>query len=120
MDSFVRRLVVVALMSVPPMASGGAQEPSALPELSRRVSEIVGGLWSVPPERIQLEWGAVLDPSSLTADVGLELRGTGRDGWFGVLIQRDDRPPFAVRIRAGINDTVAVAARALTGSLGSR
>lgn len=113
MDSFVKPVIVVSFLSVLLFAQIGAQEPDVPPQLSRRISEAVAGLWSVPVERVLVEWGVVVDPSSLTADASFELRGSGRDGWFGVLVQRVSDPAFAVRIRAGVRDTVAVATRAL-------
>lgn len=86
----------------------GGQAPEAL---QNRVREELSRRWQVPAERLVLDWGSVhWSGDSLPP---LRLLGSGRGGWFVVVLD-DNASPSAVQVRGGLRDTVAVASRALT------
>ena len=81
--------------------------------LAARVAEAVAHEWSVPPGSVHVAWGRMAAP--LPSDPGTPFRLTGRgaDGWY-VAVFESTRERAAVRVRAGVMDTVAVAARPLS------
>jgi flagella basal body P-ring formation protein FlgA len=87
------------------------------PLLESRVAARIAQEWSVPPESIHLQWS---DPAGASASPVADIRvvGRGSEGWFAVAVDPTGAGATALRVRAGVNDTVFVAARPL--SLGSR
>lgn len=74
------------------------------------VAAAVAERWGADPARVRLAWGAGRGPEAGTP---FRLTGDGRDGWFGVIVEPAGAPPRALRLRAGLADTIPVAARAL-------
>jgi flagella basal body P-ring formation protein FlgA len=99
-------LLLLALTMAP--GPGPAAVPAALAE---RVAARIAAAWSVPPAALRLAWGAL---PVLTADDSVRVVGSGADGWFIVELAAGAR---AVRVRAGVEDTVAVAARPLAAGV---
>ena len=81
--------------------------------LERRVAERIAQQWRVAPERVRLTWGYV--PAFLRGSGGktAHLAGAGTDGWLAVVIRTASGRSAAVRVRAGVLDSVWVAARPL-------
>jgi flagella basal body P-ring formation protein FlgA len=68
--------------------------------------------WGVSERAVRLEWGR---PSGALPGGALPFRVTGRGvaGWLVVVFDPSGRSAVAVRLRAGVEDTVLVAARPL-------
>ena len=62
---------------------------------------------------IQLEWGSIPSALSLSDSTRFRLTGKGADGWLVALFQPADKSPVAVRVHAGMLDSVMLAARPL-------
>ncbi len=70
--------------------------------------------WGVDPNAIVIEWGTtpgVLAPE--LAEAPLRLAGRGADGRFALVLVPEARRVVALLLRAGLGDSVPVAARAL-------
>jgi len=108
---------------------GGRGEPVATPHgdtvqvpvSSRVVRDVqweVGRSWSVDPDRVQLTWGNI---SGEVPDriVSVRLLGTGAGGyWIALLASADPMAtPARIRVRAGVERLVPVAASRLTRGL---
>ncbi len=74
---------------------------------------LVAQQWQVPSDRVRLAWGKlpVLGPAD--TNLVLRLAGWGSDGWFAAILERPGSAPRAVRVRAGLEDSLPVATRAL-------
>ena len=73
-----------------------------------RTADALAAAWHVPAGRVRLVWGRLPAlPIAPTSDV--RLVGKGSDGWF-VAMMSGGTGPLAVRVRAGVADTVAGAA----------
>ncbi len=106
MISFGRRCALALVLAK--SVSAQAAVPKALDlAVARRVAES----WRVPAERVVLEWSLV-PGTVLGTDSVFQLLGRGVDGWF-VAVLPAPRAPVAIRFRAGVQDSVAVAARAI-------
>jgi flagella basal body P-ring formation protein FlgA len=106
-------------------AAGSAAAP-AVSDIEAPVRARVAEEWGVAPDRVRLEWGLVpagLAPAGATRLVALV--GGGSDGQFvavvappaGAVADSGAAIPLAerasIRVRAGVVDTIATAARAL-------
>ncbi|MGE0351707.1 MAG: flagellar basal body P-ring formation chaperone FlgA [Gemmatimonadales bacterium] len=99
----------LAALAVPAAAQ---QLPAAPPPaIELAVAQRIADDWAVPPGRIQLAWGR--SERWPAAAVPFRLVGRGTDGWFTVVFNPDDRNAAAVQLRAGVRDSVPVAARAV-------
>ena len=121
-------LVLLALLAAAP-AGGQAPAPghppsaearqAVPPAVAGRVAEWLAREWGVPAARLRLEWGraqgrAPADGGSAgDPDVPFKVAGRGTDGWLVIVLDPASRAASALRVRAGVEDTVAVAARAL-------
>ena len=76
----------------------------------------VAELWRVAPATVRLEWGRI-PPGASTLPTSMRLVGSGAGGWFTAVIGRGDST-LAVRVRAGIETSVPVAAHALERGAG--
>ncbi len=87
------------------------------PLFESRVAARIAQEWSVPPESIHLQWS---DPAGASASPAADIRvvGRGSEGWFAIAVDPNGPEAVALRVRAGVDDTVCVATRPL--SLGSR
>jgi flagella basal body P-ring formation protein FlgA len=74
---------------------------------------LVAQQWQVAPDRVRLAWGRlpVLGPAD--TNLVMRLAGWGSEGWFAAILERPGMSPRAVRIRAGLDDSLPVATRAL-------
>jgi flagella basal body P-ring formation protein FlgA len=116
MLSFASLLVLLQLGgSVPAPATVPA---AAVPDsVAARVSTWLAREWSVPERAVRLEWGRL---SLALPGRPLPFRVTGRGvaGWYVVVFDPSSPGAVAVRLRAGVEDSVLVAARPLaTGAL---
>lgn len=97
--------------------AGAAQESTAAvtipPGLERRVAERIAEVWDVPWESLRLQWGRLALQQPLNDTMPVRLIGRGADGWFAATITLGSGTTTAVRVRAGREDTVYVAARPL-------
>jgi flagella basal body P-ring formation protein FlgA len=80
------------------------------PALEERVAARIAAVWGVPAAALGLWWGAFPGRGAPSADDSVRVCGNGADGWFVVELGAGRR---AVRVRAGLEDTVVVAARPL-------
>jgi flagella basal body P-ring formation protein FlgA len=114
MTSFASAGLLIALVAGAPAAPPDSASVDPLFEV--RVAECVAREWNVPPESVHLGWS---DPASASASPSERIRliGRGSDGWFAVAIDPDGPGAAALRVRAGVDDTVLVATRPL--NLGS-
>ena len=114
MASFVRTLLLAALLPCGVVAQQRA-DPALLPAaLRERVALVVADLWDVRADRLRLEWGIVRQGHSLSEETVFRIVGRGTDGWFAVLFERDGGGPLAARLRVASLDSVPVASRPLT------
>lgn len=92
--------------------SASAQRFSGMPALEELLRRDVSARWSVPASMLALEWGdarGALDPTS-----SYRLAGQGADGHFILLFPPSEFERVrSVRVRVGVQDTVAVAVRSL-------
>lgn len=80
-------------------------------ELADRVRAAVAEQWGVAIDRVRLEWGRMATRDSIGPDAPFRILGTGRDGRFVVTMRSGVRSESAVTLRAGVFDSVWVAAR---------
>ncbi len=116
MTSFARLtlLVLGAIGLWAPAASGQDSAKTALPEpLTAAVAGAVARAWSADSAAVRLEWGAVPAAAALTATTPFRLVGRGDHGTYVVLFEPAASSSAAVRVRAGVVDTMPVATRAI-------
>lgn len=104
------------------LAIAGARAPGAGEEasgsggrtLGRALAEQIAGAWGIAAEAVRLDATAEdLDRLGWSDGEEMRLFGSGRDGWFALVIGNATSEAQARRIRAGIADTVSCAARAV-------
>lgn len=109
MTSFVSALITAMLCF-----SCAVEADSAAPaDLSQRVSETIADEWGAPPSSVEIEWGHVPQAVSTASEIPFRLTGAGVGGWFSVVVELSRGDRLALRVRAGVRDTVWVAARPL-------
>jgi flagella basal body P-ring formation protein FlgA len=99
------------------LAAAAADEGTAS-GLTGDVAERIAETWGVPASSVALQWGHVPDGLPVTDEVPFRLVGRGKGGWFAVVLEPPREDPVALRVRAGVRDTVWVATRPM--SVGSR
>jgi flagella basal body P-ring formation protein FlgA len=109
MRSCAERGLILLLLALGAAPVRAAAVP---PRLEARVAERIAAAWRVAPEAVRLEWPRAALPDSLPGEAPLRLLGEGRDGWFVVLLGPSPGGR-ALRVRAGLDDTVWVADRPL-------
>lgn len=114
MTSSARSVVVLALaLAAGPAAAQTVVPEPAVPEaLAARVAQAVGDAWAADAAGIVLEWGRRTG-GPLETDTPFKLLGRGDDGWFVVTFSPAGAHAEAVRLRAGVRDSIPVAARAV-------
>jgi flagella basal body P-ring formation protein FlgA len=92
--------------------------PQVAQELAARVADRIAEQWQVAPEAIHVNWGRGAEAIPPVERPVFRILGRGSDGSFAVVFDRAEGGPVAVRVRAGVRDTVMVAARPIdSGSL---
>jgi len=104
----MRRLaLLLVLLATPP-----ALAAQVAPALEARVRRAVATAWDADSAQVVLAWGS--GPLRQLEDTaGFRLLGRGEGGWFALVVDGPGGRPVALRLRAGIRGTRAVAARAL-------
>jgi flagella basal body P-ring formation protein FlgA len=111
MTSFGRWLFV--LLSPLLVAARGMDAPVAR-GLAARVAQRFAENWNVPVEQVRLSWGHASGEARPALDAPFRLLGQGEQGWYVAVFDPADTNAVAVRVRAGIERPVMVAARPLT------
>ncbi len=84
----------------------------SVPDLvADRVRAAIGRTWTVPAERVRIEWGRIGRAAVIGPDAAFRLFGGGRDGRFVVAVKTQSGGEAAIGVRAGLLDSVWVAAR---------
>ena len=108
------RTLVFVLLLVPALLHAQARPGQQVPaEFEEQIAARVGQMWDVSPEAIRLFWGAFSGADDLSSETPFRLLGNGTDGWFAVLVERENERPVAARVRAGRMAAVPVAQRSL-------
>src|SRR5438132_12859438 len=111
MTSFVELLLPIVLGTG---IGASTDRAAAVPPATRSmVTERIAEGWRVNPEALRLEWGRVEGSIPVGDSVQVRLSGRGTSGWFVAVFIPPIGDPVAVRVRAGLDDTVAIAARPL-------
>jgi len=91
-----------------------AQAPAPVPApLEARVADAIGRMWQVPVGSLHLEWGHIGSQHPLSPGAEFRLLGHGEDGQFVIAFAQPGGQTIAARLRAGVVDSVLVAARPL-------
>jgi flagella basal body P-ring formation protein FlgA len=98
--SFANAILAAAVAIVPP-------------RLAASVASAIAAQWAADTSAIRLEWGVIPSAAELSDSTPFRLTGKGGDGWFVALFQPRNKSAVAVRVRAGVSDTIALAARPL-------
>jgi flagella basal body P-ring formation protein FlgA len=110
MTSFVSWLMTGL---TPLLLSGRAGDAPVTRGLAARVAARIADAWRVPAEQVRLSWGRSSGTGSPADDTTFRVLGRGEDGWFVVVFDPAASAAMAVRVRAGIERPVMVAARSL-------
>jgi flagella basal body P-ring formation protein FlgA len=113
MRSSASALLLAALLAAPSVGRAAASPPDGAilpPALAARVAACVAERWDVPADAVRLACGR--GTVAATAESPLRLAGRGTDGWF-TLVLDPGASATALRLRAGVERTVWVAARPL-------
>lgn len=105
-------LLAYALAAAPADTAAGPAEWAPPPALAARVAQAVAERWEVPAAAVRLEWPSTV-AAPLDAEAPLRLQGTGTGGWWTVSLgaHGGGAAPARLRVRAGVESRVAVAAR---------
>ena len=114
MSSSVNTAALILLLSSPCMAQAGRPGVAVPPRLADAVAGAVATQLAADSSAIQLEWGAIPSAASLSDSTPFSLSGKGTEGWLVALFTPVGKSPLAVRVRAGVLDSVPVAARPIT------
>ncbi len=79
--------------------------------VAERIKTAIGRTWLVAGSQIQLEWGRINGNVTIAPDALFRLFGGGRDGRFVVAVRTSSGSEAAIGVRAGVLDSVWVAAR---------
>lgn len=102
-------------MGLSPLLLVSRAEQAPVPRaLANRVADRIAAGWGVSGASVRLEWGKRSSAASLRPDTPFQLLGRGAGGWFVLVFAPGTAEASAVRVRAGVEKPVAVAARPLT------
>jgi len=102
------------MMGLSPLLLATRGEQAAVPRaLASRVCERIASVWRVPAASLRLEWGHRSSTAALASDAPFQLLGRGTGGWFVIVFDPATTAASAVRVRAGVEQPVAVATRPL-------
>ena len=76
-----------------------------------RVRAAIARTWTTGAEQVRIEWGRIDPAAAIGPDAGFRLFGGGRDGRFVVAVKTSAGGETAIGVRAGLLDSVWVAAR---------
>lgn len=118
MDWRGRRLVLAGALGALVAEGAAAQPPPAArpevpPAIAARVADALAQRWAVPASRIALAWGSAARLPRTGPELPFRLVGGDAAGWFAVVFEPEGHPAIAVRVRAGVVESVTVAARPL-------
>ncbi len=100
--------------AAPPAVRASARSADAIPPFcALQVRDAIAHLWSVPVSSVELAFGKSPSEFATVTSAPMRLTGRGIDGWFVAQFDAPSRPHIAVRVRAGVRDTVLVAAHAV-------
>ena len=105
-------LVSWLMTGLTPLLLSAGAAPVSRP-LAARVAARIADSWRVPVEQVRLAWGRSSARVPPADDTSFRLLGHGEDGWFVVVFDPAASTAMAVRVRAGIERPVMVAARSL-------
>jgi flagella basal body P-ring formation protein FlgA len=104
----------MTLLTLGGLAATDLAAQTAVPApLEARVSETIARAWQVPQASIHLEWGHVPSAYPLSAEAPFRLLGQGTDGEFVLAFDLAGGRQSAVKVRAGVIDSVLIASRPL-------
>ncbi len=81
--------------------------------LELRVREAVARAWRVPAVQVQVAWGQVAGRAELSDSSAFRLAGRGLAGRWVVVVTTEQGGAVAIGVRAGVEDSVWLAARPL-------
>ncbi len=81
--------------------------------VTERIKAAIGRTWLVGGSQVHLEWGRIDPRVTIANDAGFRLFGGGLEGRFVVAVRTSSGSETAIGIRAGVVDSVWVAARPL-------
>ena len=115
MTSFAKWL----LAGLSPLLLATRADSATMPRpVANRVAARLADQWCVPAGEIRLAWGRTSAAGAPEDDAPFRIVGAGAGGWFVVVFHPSDSAAMAVRLRAGVERPVMVAARPLAA--GSR
>jgi flagella basal body P-ring formation protein FlgA len=94
-------------------AAPPARADTAPAALASRVRAAVAERWHVDSSRLELQWDHLPAASDSVFDAAVRITGQGNDGWLVAVLEPAHGMARAVRFRAGILRSLAVAARPL-------
>ncbi len=97
----------------PLLLAGRAGDAPVSRALASRVGARIADAWRVPVQQVRLQWGRSSGTGSPSDETTFRILGRGEDGWFVVVFDPAASTAMAVRVRAGIERPVMVAARSL-------
>lgn len=103
-------LGLLSCLAVPQALAAQAPVPAAL---EARVADAIGRMWQVPVGSLHLEWGHIGSQHPVSPGAEFRLLGHGEDGQFVIAFAQPGGQTIAARLRAGVIDSVLVAARPL-------
>ncbi|MES2305386.1 MAG: flagellar basal body P-ring formation chaperone FlgA [Gemmatimonadota bacterium] len=101
------------LLSASVLAAGTPADTTVPEAFAVRVRTAIAARWKTGAERLRLEWGLIASRSRLDSATAVRVAGEGSDGWLVIVAERIGAAPIAVRVHAGMIDSVVVTARAL-------
>jgi flagella basal body P-ring formation protein FlgA len=97
-----------------PLLLASRSDAADLPRaLAHRVATRLADLWRVPVGDVRLAWGLSSGAAAPEEGAPFRVLGDGAGGWFVVVFHPSDSSAVAVRMRAGVERPVMVAARPL-------
>lgn len=93
------------------VAASVAAVDTVPPSLVAAVSELVAARHGIAVDLVRLDWGRLPLLPAEQASVSIRLGPESRDGWFVAVIDPEPGAPVSVRVRAGAQALLPVAAR---------
>lgn len=112
MTSFARTFGLLPLALLVGALTAGTSA-TAPPDVERGVAAAIADAWGVEAPALQLEWGRLPADARWIESTSCRLLGNGADGWYAAVLETPGVAPTSFRVRAGLLDTVWVAARSI-------